>query len=151
MRFYSNAGNPLGPLKIDRCEVVMNIGEAAKASGVTTKMIRHYESIKLIGRSLRTEAGYRTYNEQDVSILRFIKSARSLGFSLEQIKLLLSLWQDHARASADVKALATEHIQALDAKIDELTAMRNLLHTLAASCQGDKRADCPILTGLSKQ
>ena len=127
----------------------MNIGEAAKASGVTAKMIRHYEAIDLIGHSLRTESGYRTYTEKDVHILRFIKSARSLGFSLEQIKLLLSLWQDRSRASSDVKALATQHINALNAKIIELTRMRNLLETLTISCPGDERADCPILVGLS--
>lgn len=129
----------------------MNIGEAAKASGVTAKMIRHYESIDLIGHSLRTESGYRTYTEKDVHILRFIKSARSLGFSLEQIKLLLSLWQDRSRASSDVKALATEHINELNAKINELTAMRNLLQTLTVACPGDARADCPILVGLSDE
>ena len=129
----------------------MNIGEAAKACGVTAKMIRHYESIDLIGHSLRTESGYRTYTEKDVHILRFIKSARSLGFSLEQIKLLLSLWQDRSRASSDVKALATQHINELNAKIIELTAMRNLLKTLAVTCHGDARADCPILIGLSGQ
>ncbi|GGY79369.1 Cu(I)-responsive transcriptional regulator [Cellvibrio zantedeschiae] len=133
------------------CEVDMNIGEAAKASGVTAKMIRHYESIDLIGHSLRTESGYRTYTEKDVHVLRFIKSARSLGFSLEQIKVLLSLWQDRSRASSDVKALATEHINELNAKITELTAMRNLLETLTVSCPGDERADCPILVGLSDQ
>ena len=126
----------------------MNIGEAAKTSGVTAKMIRHYESIGLIDPSSRTESGYRTYTDKDVHVLRFIKSGRSLGFSLEQIKLLLSLWQDRSRASADVKALATEHIHELDAKINELVAMRNLLETLTRSCPGDDRADCPILAGL---
>ena len=131
------------------CEVVMNIGEAAKASNVTAKMIRHYESINLIGHSLRTVSGYRTYTDKDVHILRFIKSARSLGFSLEQIKLLLSLWQDRSRASSDVKAIATQHINELNAKIIELTAMRNLLSTLTVTCHGDERADCPILVGLS--
>ena len=129
----------------------MNIGEAAKASGVTAKMIRHYESIDLIGHSLRTESGYRTYTEKDVHILRFIKIARSLGFSLEQIKVLLSLWQDRSRASSDVKALATQHIHELNTKINELTAMRNLLETLTVSCPGDERADCPILVGLSDE
>lgn len=127
----------------------MNIGEAAKASGVTAKMIRHYESIDLIGHSLRTESGYRTYTEKDVNILRFVKSSRSLGFSLEQIKLLLSLWQDRSRASSDVKALATQHINELNAKIIELTAMCNLLETLTVSCPGDEQADCPILIGIA--
>lgn len=127
----------------------MNIGEAAKASGMTAKMIRHYESIDLIGHSLRTESGYRTYQEKDVHILRFIKSSRSLGFSLDQIKLLLSLWQDRSRASANVKALANEHINELNEKINALTAMRNLLQTLTVACPGDERADCPILVGLN--
>lgn len=127
----------------------MNIGEAAKASGITAKMIRHYESISLIGHSLRTESGYRTYSERDLHILRFIRSARSLGFSLEQIKLLLSLWQDRTRASADVKALATRHISELDAKIRALTEMRNLLQTLTVNCPGDERHECPILSGLT--
>lgn len=127
----------------------MNIGEAAKESGVTAKMIRHYESIDLIGHSLRTESGYRTYTEKDVHILRFIKSARSLGFSLEQIKLLLSLWQDRSRASSDVKALATQHINELNTKINELTVMRNLLETLTVACPGNERTDCPILVGLA--
>lgn len=129
----------------------MNIGEAAKASGVTAKMIRHYESIDLIGHSLRTESGYRTYTEKDVHILRFIKSSRSLGFSLDQIKQLLSLWQDRSRASADVKALAIAHIDELNTKINELTAMRNLLQTLTAPCPGNELADCPILIGISDQ
>ena len=129
----------------------MNIGEAAKASGVTAKMIRHYEFIDLIGHSLRTESGYRTYTEKDVHILRFIKRSRSLGFSLEQIKLLLSFWQDRSRASSDVKALANEHINELIGKINALTAMRNLLQTLTVSCPGNAQADCPILIGLSDE
>lgn len=127
----------------------MNIGDAAKASGVTSKMIRHYEAIHLIGDSLRTDAGYRTYKEKDIHILRFIKNARSLGFSLDQIKQLLSLWQDPSRASTDVKALATEHIEELNIKIQELTAMRNLLQSLTTQCAGDEHADCPILVGLA--
>lgn len=129
----------------------MHIGDAAKASGISTKMIRHYEAIHLIDDSLRTEAGYRTYNEKDIHVLRFIKRARSLGFSLDQIKQLLSLWQDRSRASADVKALATKHIDELNSKINELTAMRNLLQTLTAPCPGNERADCPILIGLADQ
>lgn len=129
----------------------MNIGDAAKASGVSTKMIRHYEAIHLIGDSLRTEAGYRTYGEKDIHVLRFIKSARSLGFSLDQIKQLLSLWQDSSRASADVKALATAHIDELNSKINGLTVMRNALQTLACSCPGDDRMECPILVGIADE
>ena len=129
----------------------MNIGDAAKASGVSAKMIRHYEAIQLIGNSLRTESGYRTYGEKEIHVLRFIKSARSMGFSLEQIRLLLSLWQDRTRASADVKALATAHVNELNAKINELTAMRNLLQSLTISCPGDERTDCPILVGIAAE
>lgn len=127
----------------------MNIGDAAKACGVSTKMIRHYESIGLIAESLRTESGYRTYSDKDVHVLRFIKSARSLGFSLEQIRQLLSLWRDRERASADVKAVALTHINALNSKIDELTQMRDLLQDVATSCAGDQRPDCPILAQLA--
>ncbi|CAA0088853.1 HTH-type transcriptional regulator HmrR [Zhongshania aliphaticivorans] len=126
----------------------MNIGEAAKASGISVKMIRHYESLGLIKAAVRTEAGYRQFSENDIHSLCFIKSARSLGFSLAQIEQLLSLWGDRDRASADVKALALTHIEELNAKIHELTAMRDLLSELASSCHGDNRADCPILTGL---
>ena len=126
----------------------MNIGEAAKASGISAKMIRHYEGIGLIDQSRRSPAGYRIYSSNDLHTLSFIKSSRSLGFSLDQIKQLLSLWQDRDRASSDVKALALHHIKELDDKISELSAMRNLLKSLAAECQGDNRAECPILSGL---
>lgn len=129
----------------------MNIGRAASASGMSSKMIRHYESIGLIEPSQRTDAGYRTYSETDLHTLRFIKSARSLGFSLDQIKQLLSLWLNKDRASAEVKALALEHINALTAKIGELTAMRDLLQNLAEHCHGDERPDCPIIVGLSEE
>jgi MerR family transcriptional regulator, copper efflux regulator len=132
-----------------RKENKMNIGDVAKACGVSTKMIRHYESIGLIAESLRTESGYRTYSDKDVHVLRFIKSARSLGFSLDQIRQLLSLWRDRDRASADVKAVALSHINALNTKIDELTQMRNLLQDVATSCAGDHRPDCPILAQLA--
>lgn len=128
----------------------MNIGEAAKASGVSVKMIRHYESRSLIKEASRTQAGYRQYSENDVHSLIFIKRARSLGFSLPQIEQLLSLWADRNRASADVKALAMTHIDELNIKIDELAGMRDLLAELASSCHGDNRAECPILSGLEK-
>ncbi len=129
----------------------MNIGEAARASGVSAKMIRHYESIALIRPSHRTEAGYRQYGERDVHVLRFIRRARDLGFSLEQIQQLLSLWDDPARASADVKALAETRIAELDARIAALTDMRTTLLDLSRSCRGDQRPDCPILRGLETQ
>ncbi|PUA30428.1 MAG: Cu(I)-responsive transcriptional regulator [Cellvibrio sp. 79] len=127
----------------------MNIGQAAKASGVTAKMIRHYETIGLIAQTHRTEAGYRQYTPTDLHNLRFIKSARSLGFSLDDIKHLLSLWQDKQRASADVKALAQHHLDALNSKILELTQMRDSIQELVAHCQGNQRPDCPIINGLA--
>lgn len=126
----------------------MNIGQAAKASGVTAKMIRHYETIGLIAQSHRNEAGYRQYTPTDLHNLRFIKSARSLGFSLDDIKHLLSLWQDKQRASADVKALAQHHLDALNSKILELTQMRDSIQELVTHCQGNQRPDCPIINGL---
>lgn len=127
----------------------MNIGEAASASGVSAKMIRHYESINLIKPTKRTEAGYRKYDDKDLHTLRFIKRARKLGFSLDQIRNLLSLWQDDGRASGDVKAIAMAHVADLDKRIVELTEMRDTLRHLATACAGDQRPDCPILQGLS--
>lgn len=127
----------------------MNIGEAAAATGVTAKMIRYYESIGLIRKSARSESGYRRYDDQDLHTLHFVKRARKLGFSLEQIRDLLSLWQDRQRASKDVKAIAISHIDELDKRIEEMTEMRNTLQHLVHSCAGDHRPDCPILAGLA--
>ncbi len=127
----------------------MNIGEVARASGVSAKMIRHYEHIGLIRVSPRTRAGYRQYHERDAHLLRFIRRARDLGFSLDQIRQLLSLWDDPGRASADVKRLAETHIAELDARIAALTEMRTTLTSLADACCGDQRPDCPILQGLA--
>lgn len=129
----------------------MNIGQAASASGISAKMIRHYESISLIKPSTRTEAGYRTYTDSDLHTLRFIKRGRSLGFSLDQIRDLLSLWNDSHRASADVKAIALTHVTDLEKRIAELSEMRDTLQDLAKSCSGDARADCPILRGLAQE
>ena len=126
-----------------------NIGQASKASGVSAKMIRHYESIALIDAAVRTDAGYRLYNERDVQVLQFIHRSRELGFSLEQIKTLLALWQDKQRASKDVRAMAKRHIAELDRKIADMQAMRRTLETLATKCHGDERPDCPILDDLS--
>ena len=126
-----------------------NIGEAAKASGVSAKMIRHYEAIGLIGAALRTDAGYRLYNERDVQVLQFIHRARELGFPLDQIKTLLALWQDKQRASKDVRAMARAHIAELDRKIADMQSMRRTLEKLAGACHGDDRPDCPILDDLS--
>jgi MerR family copper efflux transcriptional regulator len=128
----------------------MNIGQAAQASGVTAKMIRYYESIGLIVESRRSDAGYRLYGEKDLHALRFIKRARKLGFSLEQIRDLLSLWQDSARASGDVKRIALDHVGELNQRIRELTEMRDTLSSLASCCHGDQRPDCPILQTLSE-
>ena len=123
----------------------MNIGQAAKQSGISAKMIRHYESIGLIRSTARTDAGYRIYGQNDLHTLRFIKRARSLGFSLESIGHLLSLWQNQERASSDVKMLAQNHIQTLNTKIHELTEMRDVLLTLVDGCQDNHRPECPIL------
>ncbi len=126
----------------------MRIGEAAAASGVTAKMIRHYESIGLIQAPARSDANYRRYSRQDVHSLRFIRHARDLGFSMAQIGRLLALWRDRNRASADVRALAQAHIAELDEKIATLNAMRASLAHLVSHCQGNERPDCPILSGL---
>jgi MerR family copper efflux transcriptional regulator len=129
--------------------LTLNIGEAARASGVSSKMIRHYESIGLIGEAARTDAGYRVYTSEDVQVLQFIHRGRALGFSLEQIRNLLALWQDKHRASADVRAMARTHIDELNRKIAEMEAMRRTLETLASSCRGDQRPACPILDDLA--
>jgi len=128
----------------------MNIGQAAKASGVSAKMIRYYEQTGLIPKAARSEAGYRNYSPSDVHTLRFIRRARDLGFSVEQIAELLALWRDRSRASADVKAVALSHVAGLKAKIAELQAMAQTLEHLAAHCHGDGRPDCPILEDLAE-
>jgi len=133
----------------DGAETRLNIGEAAKSSGVSAKMIRHYEAIGLLPPARRTGAGYRLYGEPDVRVLQFIHRARALAFSLEQIANLLALWQDKGRASADVRRLAETHIDALERKIAELQAMKRTLQALAHSCHGDQRSDCPILDDLA--
>ncbi|MBT8767964.1 Cu(I)-responsive transcriptional regulator [Pseudomonas boanensis] len=126
----------------------MNIGQAAKKSGLTAKMIRYYESIGLLPAAGRTDSGYRQYSSQDLHTLAFIKRSRDLGFSLEEAGKLLQLWQDRQRASADVKALARDHIDELNRKIAELASLRDTLQELVDSCQGDHRPDCPILKDL---
>lgn len=126
----------------------MVIGEAARASGVSAKMLRYYESIGLIPAAGRTEAGYRTYGPRDVETLRFIRRARDLGLSMERIKLLVGLWHDRQRPSREVKRIALEHVAELREKIAELTAMCDTLNELAAVCHGDQRPDCPILHDL---
>ena len=127
----------------------MNIGQAAKASGVSAKMIRYYEDIGLIAKAPRSAAGYRRYDEADVHTLRFIRRARDFGFTVEKISDLLALWRDRERASADVKALALEHVAVLEAKIDELQTMVDALRHLAEHCSGDERPSCPIIDSLA--
>ena len=126
----------------------MNIGQAAKASGVSQRMIRHYEKLALIPAPPRRDSGYRDYSEPDVHRLRFIASARDLGFPIEEIRELLSLWTDRHRSSADVKALALTRAEDLGRKARALEDMRRTLTALAASCHGDDRPDCPILDRL---
>jgi MerR family copper efflux transcriptional regulator len=128
----------------------MNIGQAAKASGVSAKMLRYYESIGLLAKAGRTEAGYRVYSEADVRTLRFVRRARDLGLPLDRIKLLIGLWQDEDRASADVKRIATEHAAELRAKIAELTRMCEALEGMADACHGDHRPECPILDEIAE-
>lgn len=127
----------------------MNIGQAAKKSGLSAKMIRYYESISLLQAAQRSESGYRLYSPEDLHTLAFIKRSRDLGFSLEEVGKLLTLWQDRQRASADVKALARQHIIALNQKINELAGLRDTLQDLVEHCQGNDRPDCPILKDLA--
>ncbi len=127
----------------------MNIGQASKATGVSAKMIRYYESVGLIRPADRTGSNYRDFSERDVNELRFIRRARNLGFSVEEITRLLTLWRDRDRPSREVKAVAEKHIADLDARIAEMQGMADALRTLASCCAGDDRPDCPILTDLA--
>lgn len=127
----------------------MNIGEAARASGVSAKMIRYYEEIGLIPEARRSGNGYRVYRMEDVHTLGFIRRARKLGFSVAQIEQLVRLWQDKGRASVEVKAIAEGHITELTARIEELEAMRRTLEHLTHACHGNERPDCPILDDLA--
>jgi MerR family copper efflux transcriptional regulator len=127
----------------------MQIGEAARLTGVSAKMIRHYESIGLIPSADRRESNYRDYGHHDIHRLGFIRRARDLGFSIEEIRDLLRLWGDQARESAEVKALTLGHITELDRKIALLTEVRDTLSHLANACDGDHRPDCPIIQSLA--
>lgn len=126
----------------------MNIGQASKKSGVSMRMIRHYESIGLIPEVARRDSGYRDYSPDDVHTLLFIRRCRDTGFPIEEIRQLLALWQDKSRASADVKAIALARAAELKRKVEQLDEMRATLETLAKTCQGNDRPDCPILGGL---
>lgn len=128
----------------------MNIGEAAKMSGVSAKMIRYYEKIGLIMKANRSDAGYRNYSSSDVHSLYFIRRARDLGFSVEQIPELMALWHNSERASADVKTMALAHVALLKMKIAELQAMTKTLEHLANHCHGNDRPDCPIIENLAE-
>ncbi len=129
----------------------MNIGEAADASGVSAKMIRHYEEIGLFPAPPRTDSGYRRYGDAEVHTLRFIRHSRDLGFSLEQIRELVGLWHDRSRPSRQVKELAQAHLQSLRQKTRELMAMTATLEALVHCCHGDERPDCPILATLADE
>lgn len=126
----------------------MNIGEASRLSGISTKMIRYYEDTGLLPKAKRTASGYRHYMEQDVHTLRFIRQSRNLGFSMAKIKQLLTLWQNKRRKSSAVKAIAQSHIAELDELLASLSSIRNTLTHLVAHCHGDNRPECPILSGL---
>ncbi|CAA7616895.1 Cu(I)-responsive transcriptional regulator [Magnetospirillum sp. SS-4] len=128
----------------------MNIGEAARRSGVSAKTIRYYESIGLIPAAGRTNAGYRAYTANEVETLRFVQRARSLGFSVDDVAGLLGLWRDRSRASADVKAIALNHVAAIERKIAELDSIRRTLIDLTNRCCGDDHPDCPILETLAQ-
>ena len=127
----------------------MNIGEASEASGGSSKMIRYYEEIGLVRPAHRTASNYRVYGEDEVHRLRFVRRARSLGFSLDETEQLLALWADKARTSAEVKKLALDHIAELEDKIAGMQAMVGTLRDLADCCHGDERPNCPILADLS--
>lgn len=127
----------------------MNIGEASRASGVTTKMIRYYEEIGLIRKVDRSASGYRYYTDGDVQALRFIRRARDLGFAMERIAALQTLWHDDGRSSAEVKALALDHVASLEGQIAEMKGMVDTLRALAERCGGNTGPDCPIIDDLA--
>jgi MerR family copper efflux transcriptional regulator len=130
-------------------ERAMQIGEASRLTGVSAKMIRHYETIGLVPSADRRSSNYRDYGHHDLHRLAFIRRARDLGFSIEEIRNLLRLWGDRSRSSAEVKQLTQAHIGALEAKIEALSEMRATLAHLAAACEGDDRPDCPIIDRLA--
>ena len=128
----------------------LNIGEAAARSGVSAKMVRHYESLGLLPAVKRTDSGYRQYGPKEVHMLRFIRRARDLGFGMAEIAELLKLWQNRRRSSTSVKRIALEHVADLERRIAEMTAMKQTLEQLASCCEGDHRPECPILADLER-
>ena len=132
----------------DMDTATFNIGEAAARSGVSAKMVRHYESLGLLAKVRRTDAGYRVYGQREVHTLRFIRRARDLGFGMSEIAELLKLWQDRRRTSSSVKHIAQVHIAELDQRMAEMEQMRRTLQRLVSCCHGDQRPDCPILDEL---
>ena len=140
---------PKPEMAMARKQGFFNISEASKESGVSAKMIRHYEQIGLMPEANRTDANYRIFNQSDIHTLLFIKRARSLGFSMKKIATLLSLYHDKNRSIAEVKSLAQEHIKELEESMAKMQEMLNVLSKLAHHCHGDERPDCPILEGIS--
>lgn len=129
----------------------MNISKAAQASGISAKMIRYYEEIQLIAPPQRTDSGYRIYHSKDIERLRFIYQSRQLGFSLDHIKVLLQLWQNEHRHSADVKHIAQQHVDELSIKIEHLNTMKLQLEQLIENCAGNQQSDCSILKNIAKK
>jgi Cu(I)-responsive transcriptional regulator len=127
----------------------LSIGEAARSAGISARMVRHYEALGLLTGVARTDSGYRQYTQADVHTLHFIRRARDLGFSMEEIADLLGLWHDRRRASSQVKRIAQQHINDLSARIAQMQAMQRTLQTLVGCCHGDDRPDCPILDDLA--
>lgn len=140
---------PLQPKSPVVSDEPVNIGEAARQSGVSAKMLRHYESLGLLGAVARTDSGYRLYSPGDVHTLRFIKRCRDLGFSMAEIAELVGLWQNRRRASSNVKRIAQKHVDELTQRIEAMQSMQRTLSTLLDCCQGDERPDCPILDDLA--
>ncbi|MGD9816382.1 MAG: Cu(I)-responsive transcriptional regulator [Hyphomonadaceae bacterium] len=128
----------------------MNIGQASARTGVSAKMIRYYESIGLLASPARRANGYRDYGDQDVAVLQFVRRTRDLGFSLEEVGVLLALWSDKERPSREVKRLAETHIADLERRIREMRVVMKTLRRLAQHCHGDERSDCPILDDLAR-
>lgn len=140
---------PLQHKPVSQTGQPVNIGEAARQSGVSAKMLRHYESLGLLGAVSRSEGGYRLYSPADVHTLRFIKRCRDLGFSMAEIAELVGLWQNRRRASSSVKRIAQKHVDELNARIEAMQSMQRALSTLLDCCHGDERPDCPILDDLA--